>query len=152
MLASKEPGGPASRPAHCCLGLRPGLGGAGSGPGGVVVMLQGDGPRIWSPNPGARPPAPGGGDGFVARVGSTAGGAEAGLRGGVHHSQPSALQRAPRMASPARAAFPARKNSRLDAFLRRRLPARDLQRHPRLRAVHRGVRHGETHLKVRAAQ
>ncbi|TKC51588.1 hypothetical protein EI555_012514, partial [Monodon monoceros] len=51
---------------------------------------------------------PGGCDGFVARVGSTAGGAEAGLRGGVHHSQPSALQRAPRMASPARAGCPAR--------------------------------------------
>ncbi|XP_057413513.1 LOW QUALITY PROTEIN: uncharacterized protein C12orf56 homolog [Balaenoptera acutorostrata] len=77
--------------------------------------------RLRPANPDREPTtpntqSPGGGGGFVARVGFTAGGAEAGLRGGVRHPQPSALQRTPRMASPAR------KNSRLDAFLRRHLP------------------------------
>ena len=55
MLASKEPGGPASRPAHCCLGLRPGLGGwSGGGDERGEVVLQGAGPRSWAPVPSAR--------------------------------------------------------------------------------------------------
>lgn len=57
----------------------------------------------------------------MARAGSSEGGAEAGLGRGVRCPRHSARPRAPRMASPAGSGFPARTNSRLDAFLRRHL-------------------------------
>ncbi|KAG8514178.1 putative protein C12orf56 [Galemys pyrenaicus] len=76
-----------------------------------------------TPKLGARLLARSGGwaGGFVARAGSTVVSAE---RGGAEASEGrrSTPQRAPRMAGSARSGFPARTNSRLDAFLRRRLP------------------------------
>lgn len=58
----------------------------------------------------------------MTRAGSTAGGAEAGRGRGDCGPRHSVRPWAPRMASPAPSGFPARKNSRLDAFLRRHLP------------------------------
>lgn len=58
--------------------------------------------------------------GFVAR-GFQRGGGERGRAEGLE-SQHSAPLRAPGMASPLPSGFPARRNSRLDVFLRRHLP------------------------------
>lgn len=97
--------------------------GAGPGVGTSGSQLR---EFCWAPKLVARLPAPaGGGSGgagsFVARAGSTKGGAEAGPDRGAHRPRHSAQPPAPRMASPAGSGFPARTNSRLDAFLRRHL-------------------------------
>lgn len=97
------------------------IGGAGPSRG-----LQGANPGSQPSKLGVRLPAPSRGGsgrtaGFVARAGSTEGGVEAGLGTAVHRAPHSAGPRVPRMASPAGSGFPARTNSRLDAFLRRHL-------------------------------
>lgn len=94
-----------------------------AGPGG---RLQGASPGGWAPKLRVRLPEPReggscGGAGFVARAGSTEGGAEAGPGTGGHRTRHSAGSRTPRMASSVGSGFPARTNSRLDAFLRRHL-------------------------------